>query len=221
MPTNHWKNVPIPSVGDDLLKAWADYSDAIGVIVPAASVAAARVLLTKAEADGRGPTPEHPVAFLIHGIIYTSTGLKGSNNVWDLTPEGGRETYWMGLTKRSKTYIAAGVYAWQDKFTQAGVKPYDRLCKVTATMWAEAWDGVDLVVWVNGYEAYAAFPTGWLGDNSVGSSQTVTTWRLIPAGVEPDVWAGVRGRRPTSWVATDSNSAWASMIVEFAPVAMT
>lgn len=209
----------MPDAGDDLLNAWRGYSDAIGVVVAAASIADARVKLAQAEADGHPPTTTNPAFFLINGITYSSTG-KGSDNVWDLVPTNGYESYWQGLTKTARTYLKSGAYAWQDKFKGTGTRAYDRVCKVTATMWAVAYDGVDLVAYINGYEAYASFPTAWEGDGNTGSSVTVVTTKAIPAGVAPDIWVGVRGRRSTSWVQNDNKSQWASMLVEFQPLSM-
>ena len=75
MPANHWKGIPIPEAGDDLLSAWPNALDAAGVIFPAQSVAAAREILSKAEAIGHPPTPAHPAYVDVGGVLYL-TGRK-------------------------------------------------------------------------------------------------------------------------------------------------
>ena len=48
MPVTRWTGASVPAPDDDLLKAWDAYDDSAGRLLPAASVAAARVMLASA-----------------------------------------------------------------------------------------------------------------------------------------------------------------------------
>ena len=85
MPTTHWKGVPVPEAGDDLLSAWPAALDAAGIVFPAQSVAAGREILSKAEAAGHPPTAAHPAYLDVGGVLYRSDGSK-NGNTWILRP---------------------------------------------------------------------------------------------------------------------------------------
>jgi len=57
MPVTRWTGASVPAPDDDLLKAWDAYDDSAGRLLPAASVAAARVMLAAAPRGGAGWRP--------------------------------------------------------------------------------------------------------------------------------------------------------------------
>ncbi len=48
MPNTRWTGGIVPTVDDNLIEAWDAYDDSAGRVMPAASVAAARVMLAAA-----------------------------------------------------------------------------------------------------------------------------------------------------------------------------
>ena len=214
MPVQHWKNVPIPAAGDDLLKAWADYSDAIGVIVPAASVAAARVLLTKAEADGHPPTPEHPFLTLIGGNLWWADGTKSADGVWALRPvnelEVDDQTYtgtWGGpLAPEQFTGMATSALL---------VRPYARLATVTAGAYVASRSGnVDLCILCQGRMRLVRV------DSADAASYAGSIQAVIPAGVAPQISMGLRGGSGGGSVSLSRDARFNYLTVQAVPAPM-
>ena len=187
MPVNHWKGIPLPAAGDDLLAAWANAFDVAGIIFPAQSVVAAREILSKAEALGHPPTAAHPAYLDVTGVLYRADGTK-SNGRWALFPvnevqvaEGfiGASHRW-GLQSNQRADVATA---------DLGVRPYDRLVQAAFVVWGRVASGVvDAHLTIMNRNFAARFPS-----SNNGSTVTVVGMAIVPAGQNPSVRAGFTG----------------------------
>ena len=67
MPNTRWTGGVVPTVDDNLIEAWDAYDDSAGRVMPAASVAAARVML--AAAPSGAVSKARPAVFIIDDIL--------------------------------------------------------------------------------------------------------------------------------------------------------
>ena len=187
MPANHWKGIPIPEAGDDLLSAWPNALDAAGVIFPAQSVAAAREILSKAEAIGHPPTPAHPAYVDVGGVLYRSDGSKNGER-WVLRPINEVQAVEASVPINNTLKLSNGQYSGAAQ-VDLGVRPYDRIVQISFTVWARVTAGdIDATVFLLDRPYRARFP-----NDSTGSTVTVTGVRVVPAGQDPKIRAGFTG----------------------------
>lgn len=84
MPNTRWTGGIVPTVDDNLIEAWDAYDDSAGRVMPAASVAAARVML--AAAPSGAVSKARPAVFIIDDILYTADGSKGGDGSFNINP---------------------------------------------------------------------------------------------------------------------------------------
>ena len=187
MPANHWKGIPIPEAGDDLLSAWPNALDAAGVIFPAQSVAAGREILSKAEAAGHAPTAAHPAYLDVGGVLYRSDGSK-NGATWILRPINEVQAVEASVPINNTVKLGNGQYSGAAQ-VDLGVRPYDRIVQVSFTVWGRVTAGdIDATVLLLDRPYRARFP-----NDSTGATVTVTGVRVVPAGQDPKIRAGFTG----------------------------
>ena len=187
MPTTHWKGVPVPEAGDDLLSAWPAALDAAGIVFPAQSVAAGREILSKAEAAGHPPTAAHPAYLDVGGVLYRSDGSK-NGNTWILRPINEVQAVEASVPINNTLKLGNGQYSGAAQ-VDLGVRPYDRIVQISFTVWARVTAGdIDATVYLLDRPYRARFP-----NDSTGASVTVTGVRVVPAGQDPKIRAGFTG----------------------------
>lgn len=190
MPISHWNGLVLPAVGDDLLASWTRLADSAGVVVPVASVAAARAVLTRIEADGAAPTANHPAYFDISGNLYKADGSK-TDGVWALHAMGEPDVDEVTYTGTWENTLGAGAYSGM-MISALESRPYDRWVLVTAGIYGAVLSGnVDLCVQVQGRMRLSRLDTG------DAQSVSLTVQGKIPAGSAPSITAGVRGGSPS------------------------
>ena len=187
MPTTHWKGIPVPEAGDDLLSAWPAALDAAGIIFPAQSVAAGREILSKAEAAGHAPTAAHPAYLDVGGVLYRSDGSK-NGATWILRPINEVQAVEASVPINNTLKLGNGQYSGAAQ-VDLGVRPYDRIVQISFTVWARVTAGdIDATVYLLDRPYRARFP-----NDSTGASVTVTGVRVVPAGQDPKIRAGFTG----------------------------
>ena len=215
MPTQHWKGITIPAVGDDLVEAWPDAFDTAGVITVAASIAAARVMLTAAETEGHPITTATPVYFDIGGIIYKADGTK-NGNVWILRPANEIE-HAENVGSNDGTYTLAAGVKIQTIASTLPARPYDRMVMVTSAIYGSVTNGgIDVWAQINSNFQYARLPGG------ESSSGTAVNIGMIAAGTDPGIYAGVMGAAGSGGtVALSGSGAWNTLAVLAFPISMS
>ena len=174
MPTTHWKGVPVPEAGDDLLSAWPAALDAAGIIFPAQSVAAGREILSRAEAAGHAPTSAHPAYLDVGGVLYRSDGTK-NGAVWVLRPINEVQAVESRVQLTNTLALKDREYSGATQ-VDIGVRPYDRLIQVSFTVWGRVASGdIDATVLLMDRQFRARFPND------------------VPAGRDPKIRAGFTG----------------------------
>jgi hypothetical protein len=187
MPTTHWKGVPVPDAGDDLLAAWTNALDAAGIVFPAQSVAAGREILSKAEAAGHAPTAAHPAYLDVGGILYRSDGAK-NGAVWVLAPINEVQAVESRVQLTNTLALKDREYSGATQ-VDIGVRPYDRLVQVAFTVWGRVAAGdIDATILIMDRQFRARFP-----NDSTGATVTVTGMVVVPAGRDPKIRAGFTG----------------------------
>lgn len=187
MPTTHWKGVPVPEAGDDLLSAWTNALDAAGIVFPAQSVAAGREILSKAEAAGHPPTAAHPAYLDVGGILYRSDGSK-SGSTWILRPINEVQAAESRVQLTNTLALKDREYSGATQ-VDIGVRPYDRLVQVAFTVWGRVAAGdIDATILIMDRQFRARFP-----NDSTGATVTVTGMVVVPAGKDPKIRAGFTG----------------------------
>lgn len=190
MPEKHWSGAVLPGVGDDLLGAWGAYTDSIGVVIPAQSIAAARAMLTKATQDGATISESQPAYFEILGNMYKVDGRKTADGVFILHAMGEADVDEQNYRPPNGT--------WSNKLeanqfsglmaSKLVVRPYARRATVFAGIYGNILSGhVDLAISAQGKLRLFRLDTG--DAQSVSGMMQVT----IPAGEAPAIYAGVRG----------------------------
>ena len=214
MPTNHWKNVPIPSVGDDLLGAWPSMLDAAGIVTLADSVAAARVMLTAAESGGHPPTPAHPFLTLIGGNLWWADGTKSADGVWVLRPVNELEVDDQTYTGTWGGSLAPGQFTGMATSALL-VRPYARLATVTAGAYVASLSGnVDLCILCQGRMRLVRV------DSADAASYAGSLQAVIPAGVAPQISMGLRGGSGGGSVSLSRDSRFNYLTVQAVPAPM-
>ena len=140
MPAQTWKGVTVPSVGDDLVDAWPKAIDTAGVIIPASSVAAARTILTAAEAAGATITTATPAYFDVGGIVYKADGTKNSG-AWIMKPVNEQGMYSAANSWSGAKTVAKDASINLTTLTIPAV-PYDRGIIATGTSYGSNVSGV-------------------------------------------------------------------------------
>lgn len=187
MPTNHWKGIPIPEAGDDLLSAWSKAFDVAGVIFPAQSVAQGREILSRAEAAGHPPTAAHPAYLDVSGVLYRADGSKNGGH-WVITPVNEVQAAESGIGGSYKWHLN-GNQTTDVSVVDLGVRPYDRLVQASWTCFGIVHKGViDVYVSIMDRTAYARFPV-----QTFGTTVTTNVMAIVPAGQAPRVRAGFVG----------------------------
>ena len=114
MPVTRWTGAAVPAPDDDLLKSWDAYDDSAGRLLPAASVAAARVML--AAAPPGAVTPAHPAVFIIGSLLYVSDGTKTPAGVFNVNPanafSGVLYRHWDKTNGRGRPTSDHNTYTW-------------------------------------------------------------------------------------------------------------
>ena len=185
MPTQHWKGVTVPSVGDDLLDAWPAAFDTAGIYIPCASVAAARTILAAAIAAGHIVTSATPAMFLVgsgpNRVTYIADGSQ-SGGAYRLSPIN--ETK---ITTVANQWSGAKTLTANQRInlSVAPMDPvgYDRAVDAVGTSYGSEVSGVvHLGILIQGSAlSLARFDSG---DNV---SQSVVNAGVIPAGESPSV----------------------------------
>ena len=215
MPTTHWKGVPVPEAGDDLLSAWPAALDAAGIIFPAQSVAAGREILSKAEAAGHAPTAAHPAYVDVGGVLYRSDGSK-NGGTWILRPINENQVVEASVVVPNTLKLGNNQYSGSAK-VDLGVRPYDRIVQISFTVWARVSAGdIDATVFLLDRPYRARFP-----NDSTGSTVTVTGVRVVPAGQDPNIRAGFTGAYGTGGTLSISgDSAYSTLFAIAQPRSM-
>ena len=214
MPVQHWKNVPIPAAGDDLLDAWPRALDAAGVIATAASVAVARTVLSAAEASGHGPTAAHPAVFLIGGNLWWSDGSRSAEGVWALRPVNEVEVDDQTYASTWNGSLASGQFTGMASSTLS-TRPYDRLVSVSAGLYAAGKSGnVDMCVNCQGRMRLVRIDTG------DAASYAASIQAVVPAGVAPAISMGLRGGSGGGSASLSSDTRFNYLSVQAVPAPM-
>ena len=200
---NTWKGVPVPDAGDDLLGSYETGLTAAGIIIPAASVAAARVMLAAAEAAGVLPSAAHPAYFDIGSNIYRSVGTKGTNNVFDLKMINEPDFQEDNIAAGAKITGVSGQV--KNLITSTlPTRPYRRTVLAWAMVDAQVSGVAGLKVVVQGGDGQSS---RW-ETNSDMTTQTAMNMRSVEAGVAPDIRAQISfgGSGLTSTVTCGTNT---------------
>ena len=215
MPTNHWKGVPVPEAGDDLLSAWPSALDAAGIIFPAQSVAAGREILSKAEAAGHAPTAAHPAYLDVGGVLYRSDGSK-NGATWILRPINEVQAAEASVVVANTLKLGNNQYSGAAQ-VDLGVRPYDRIVQVSFTVWGRVSAGdIDATVLLLDRPYRARFP-----NDSTGASVTVTGIRVVPAGQDKKIRCGFTGANGTGGTFSISgDSAYSTLFATALPRSM-
>lgn len=181
------KGVPVPDVGDDLLASYEAGFNAAGIVVPVASVAAARTILAEAEASRSPAAAVHPFYFDVNGVLYRAAGDKGGDGAYRLQAVNEVEAYTNQAESAIEGTWTVGVGAWK-VLVNATVpsKPYNRLCLVAGTAWCRILRGsLDLEIYFSRIARNTTFKAHVSGQDDDNTS--VTAVGLIPAGAQPDI----------------------------------
>ena len=212
MKTDALRGIAYPEVTDPILSGFETMVRTTGSIRAVDSVAAARTILTAAEAAGLAPTPQHPAYFDIGGMIWRCAGKDG--NVWPLAPvnevEGAEAE---APSQGSWSFASAGAVSVVMSI-DLGTRPYDRRLQIQADLYGSVSGAVDLGIHCQGRAKYARFSAG-------GSSQSVAMQKLIPAGTSPLAQMVVTGASAGASISVaDWDTRWSGISVLAFPVAM-
>nr|DAS24133.1 MAG TPA: hypothetical protein [Caudoviricetes sp.] len=184
---NSLRGVPVPDSGDDLLASYEKSFDAAGIVVPVASVAAARTILARAEADNVPATPAHPFYFDMNGIFYRATGVKNDRGAYILQVMNEATVYTNQAGPAIQGTWELEIGKWK-ALVEAVVPtaPYDRMYLCTGTAWCRIINGsLDLEIYTRITDrstTYKAHVNGQDDDNT-----SVTAAGIIKAGEKPDI----------------------------------
>lgn len=214
MATTHWKGAPIPEAGDDLLTAWPNALDALGTIMSASSVPAARLALTRAETEGHPATSAHPAYIDIDGVMYRSIGARGGDETIDLVPinqiESARDYYGHSW----KNTLNSGVYSGMI-ISSLRMRPYNRKIIAFGAAWMSNISGhMDLEINAQGIVGKARFSVG------TDSTQNIIVVANVPAGTAPKIQMGVRGGQPSGTGELAPHAEWTYLDVVAFPISM-
>lgn len=189
MPTANWKGVLVPEPADGLIDALTKQAESLQVVIPVASIAAARTLLTQAANAGAVISQTKPALFRVggaEGVYYECVG-KNAEGVWKLHPfneiEVDETTYNIGGSHKAGEGVFSGMM-----YSKLPTRPYDRVVTVTANAYGSAVGNIDFCL--QGQDSAMSL-SRWSAGDSV--SVAVTNSFTIPAGVTPKISAGVRG----------------------------
>lgn len=203
--TQHWKGPDLPNPGDNILPAWAAFAQTAGIIVKASDVAAARLILDKAEADSVAPTADNPAYFAIGKNLYRSDGIKNDSSVWTL--EAINETECVQQTYVGTGGITKAAGESMSIITSSlPTRNYDRLVVAFGLANASTTNVNGLRITINGATGNTA---RWEKDSSNESTMVVNT-AVIKAGVTPSIlleatWGGTGNSTVKFSTAADAN----------------
>lgn len=212
MSSTHWKGMPIPAAGDDLLTAWRAYTDAAGIITTASSVAAARTALTAAVAAGATITPTTPAYFMIGGVVYTADGTKTAG-VYKLSPINERELVSTPCTDSTTYSYASGLGARVVATSTLPVRPYDRIVEVDGCLYGSVTGSVDLGIHIQTKRRYVRFSTGQ-------NTQALHLTAVVPAGTDPAINLIVFPRLSGSSISLSGATDYVGLDVAASPITM-
>jgi hypothetical protein len=161
--------------------------DTAGIVTPASSIAAARVMLTQWETDGAAPTPTYPAYLDIENIIYRADGTKSADGTWIISPVNEVEFANQSSTDGAVYTLSAG----QDHglvTSSIGARPYDRAVYASAALIGTVLTGeIDAWVRVGEQKRSTRFPSG------DAASTSPINLGIVRAGVAAPVGMGVSG----------------------------
>lgn len=205
----------LPEAGDGLLEGFHEAFHTAGVVTPAESVDAARVLLNRGASEGIGATSGVPWFFNVASLLYVADGSKNTSGQFSLTPvnevETKLKTYNLGskLTLKAAQFSGLGDVALPQR-------PYRRLVFAAANAWARTTGTVDLALSVNGDMNLSRFDPG-AGDEQ---SQTVFNFGFIEANAVPNISWGVRGGSAGGTAQMSADSKLSRCVVMAFPASM-
>ncbi|MCR2051828.1 hypothetical protein NSA19_02955 [Actinomyces bowdenii] len=226
MPESHWNGAVLPTVGDDLLGAWAAFANSLGVITPVENVAAAQAILAKAVDNGTPATPAHPAYFNVHGIVYMSDGRPGNRGGYNMKPVNENQIFLQTppAAIAGKWQLARGAYKSLISMN-IPTEPYDRGYMAFGTAWCRIEAGsLDLEI----YTKYTAKDTTFKSHvNGQDDDNTdCIAHGIIRAGETPDITMWFKGVKDRS----HANSAiakfeltsdqWTRLMVYTFPISM-
>ena len=210
------RGVTIPTVGEDILPTLSEMVRTSGTIRTAASVAAARSVLTAAQAAGVGPTTTAPAYFDIGGVIYRADGTT-SAGVWALTPVSENEGH-VGTFTPSGT-ITRTPGSQHALITSAlPARPYDRYVSATGMVNASVAGTVGLrILILNTGGATSRWETG-----ASLQTQVAINAGIVPAGADPQVILALAfGGSSNSTVTVSAGADANRLLVQAQPITMS
>ena len=212
MKTDALRGIAYPEVTDPILSGFETMVRTTGSIRAVDSVAAARTILTAAEAAGLAPTPQHPAYFDIGGVIWRCAGKDG--NVWPLAPVNEVEGAEAEAPSQGSWSFASAGAVYVVMSIDLGVRSYDRRLQIQADLYGSVSGAVDLGIHCQGRAKYARFSAG-------NSSQSVAMQKLIPAGTSPLAQMVVMGASAGASISVaDWDTRWSGISILAFPVAM-
>lgn len=215
MAAVNFRGVTVPTAGDGLLTGFEEAFASAGVITTAASVAAARLTLTEADAAGVTVSPTRPMYFNISGIIYVATGAK-TDGVWTMKPVNETEFAIDRVASGQEIQLANGVH--HELMTSSlPAAPYDRIARAEADVYSSFTEGViHLAVRIQG----GPMALSRL-DTAANVGAHVSQMGVIPAGQAPAVTLSIYGGAPSGGKTTViSDQTLNRLIVTAEPVTM-
>ena len=209
------RGVQLPDAGDNILPSLGEIARTTGSIRAVDSVAAARTILTAAEAAGLAPSPQYPAYFDIGGIIYRATGAK-TNGVWTLSPVNEVE---VKVNSYAGGTVTKGTGTQHALITSSlPARPHARVVSAQGMVNASVSGTIGLrILILNAGGATARWETG-----AGLQTQTAINSGIVPAGVDPQVILALSFGGTGNSTATISSSADANrLIVEAKPITMS
>ena len=210
------RGVSIPVSGEGILPTLSELVRTSGTIRTVASVAAARSILTAAQAAGVGATATNPAYFDIGGVVYRADGTT-SGGVWSLTPLNETEAH-LGTYTPSGT-ITRTPGSQHALITSAlPARPYDRYVSATGMVNASVSGTVGLrILILNTGGATSRWETG-----ADLQTQVAINAGIVPAGADPQVILALAfGGSSNSTVTVSAGADANRLLVQAQPITMS
>lgn len=191
MPTANWKGVLVPEPADGLIDALTKQAESLQVVIPVASIAAARTLLTQAATAGAVISQTKPALFRVggaEGVYYECVG-KNAEGVWVLRPFNEVEVDEAKYSLGSKLTVTTGKFSAMCT-ANLPTRPYDRVITATASSYGAATGNVDLCLRMGATTQGQTLARFSSGD---AHNVTVTNTFIYRAGEAPLISLGVLG----------------------------
>ena len=202
------KNIVVPGAEDDILASLETMADSMGVIVHADSIASARTILTRMEAEGKPPTRNNPAFFSIHNNLYQNSGEK-PDGVWTLNAMNEVEFYETTFAQGGTKTLNVNEFFWAMQI-DIPARPYPRLLTADGSMYGRIVKGyVDLAL--NFSNSTRTKRARWEPRNNGESGVSTMLQARIPEGVSVTVRCGPVGQWGTDSqvsLTTDTNHNW-------------